>query len=108
MKYEATYDKERDVIVLRRPYTPMILNPLRKRFTDWIAPKAMETKSEPKEVFEIGDIVEVLNQDGEVPMNYGYCGRGDRGRIVRFYAEYVAIDINGKEGHTRLSNIRKA
>lgn len=40
MDIETTYDKERDVIVLRRTYKPMMLKPQRRKFTDWIAPKA--------------------------------------------------------------------
>lgn len=37
MKYEATYDKERDVIVLRRPYTPMVWMASLDDIEDWQA-----------------------------------------------------------------------
>ena len=53
----------------------------------------------------VGDVVEVLNQDGEVPGNLGFCARGARGRVKSIYNGRVTIDINGREGSTNLSNV---
>ena len=53
----------------------------------------------------VGDVVEVLNQDGEVEGNLGFCARGARGRVKSIYSGRATIDINGKEGYTRLSNV---
>lgn len=53
----------------------------------------------------VGDIVEVLNQEGEVAGNFHFCAKGARGRITSLFADMVTIDINGKEGLTRQSNV---
>ena len=53
----------------------------------------------------VGDVVEVLNQDGEVPGNLYFCGRGDRGYVTDIFDGYVKLNINGREGFTRLSNV---
>jgi hypothetical protein len=64
--------------------------------------------NEQKDTFpvKVGDVVEVLNQDGEVPGNLYFCARGARGYVVSiFNDEYVKININGNYGITRLSNV---
>jgi hypothetical protein len=53
----------------------------------------------------VGQVVEVLNQEGEVPGNYGFCARGARGRITELFADLVQVDINGKMGMTKQSNV---
>lgn len=58
-----------------------------------------------KNEIRVGDVVEVLNQDGEVPGNLGFCARGERGRVKSIYSGRVTIDINGREGSTNLSNV---
>jgi|JI10StandDraft_1071094.scaffolds.fasta_scaffold1575840_2 hypothetical protein len=58
-----------------------------------------------RQEIRVGDVVEVLNQDGEVEGNLGFCARGARGRVTSIYSGRVTIDINGKDGYTRLSNV---
>ena len=53
----------------------------------------------------VGDVVEVLNQDGEVEGNLGFCAKGARGWVLSIYADSVSININGKVGNTKLSNV---
>ena len=53
----------------------------------------------------VGDVVEVLNQDGEVEGNLGFCARGARGYVLRIADNRVSININGRVGYTTMSNV---
>jgi hypothetical protein len=66
----------------------------------------MSNESKEMSSIMVGDVVEVLNQDGEVPGNLYFCARGARGYVVSiFNDEYAKININGNYGITRLSNV---
>jgi hypothetical protein len=59
----------------------------------------------PDDALKVGQVVEVLNQEGEVPGNYGFCAQGARGRITDLFSDLVQLDINGKMGMTKQSNV---